>query len=160
MYYITFWKQPSQHSTYYCTALAASRSGSESQQHKQPVLFTTAQQFTDLGWSEFPSRPSSSPGRTRVVLRAQRLFSLTSQELRSQPLACSPCKTSCGVRSNNADCSRRGWISAESEWSNLIGWRALLLLLCSTHMTISHALPRVDKGHSFCPSSVRNYAKP
>lgn len=42
---------------------------------------------TDLGWSECPSRPSSSPGRAPAPLRARRSFSGTPPELRPGHLA-------------------------------------------------------------------------
>lgn len=44
-------------------------------------------QSTDLGWSECPSRPSSSRGRAPVSLQPRRSFSGTPPELRPGHLA-------------------------------------------------------------------------
>lgn len=113
------------------------------QRHRQPGLPTTAQQCTDLGWSGCPSRPSSSPGRARVAVRDQRLFSGTYPELRTEPLACFHGWTSRAALTADCSSAARAKLRTAERWSNLIGSKALLLL-CSTHMTISRARPRVE----------------
>lgn len=73
------------------------------------MILTTAQQCTDLGWSEYPSRPSSSPGFVQSTIRSRLLFSGTPPELRTKPLACSLVPSSRGYRSNSTATVRAGW---------------------------------------------------
>lgn len=107
---------------------------------------TLSESSTDLGWSECPSRSSFSQRRVRAAVRAESLFSGTPPKLRTEPLACS--------RSTSRACrSRRDWTL---QWSaRQTGDRRAtgaiwlveraLLLLCSPHMTISRARPRVTE---------------